>query len=120
MDILRRQKGYTLIEVLVATAVFLIAILVISGFMMQGYRAMGKAGKRTTNLHLTQADVEAAVADPDGDSEGEDVVVTREDYVLEVFGRTVGGTLITVKKAYEGQFAGEVTYYYFVPDEGED
>jgi len=119
MHFLKRQEGYSLIEVLVATTIFLIAVLAISAILMQGYRAMGSAGRRSVNLHLTQEDMEAAIADPTFDSTDEDVEITRVPHQIEVFGGTVSGTLVTVKRTYSGQTDGEVTYSYFVPEGGD-
>ncbi len=116
---LRNRKGFTLVEVLVAAAILVIVVAALSGLLLQGYRAMGKAGKKSENLHLAQEDMEAAISDPDYDpgKDGcEDTEVSRVPHSLEIFGEIVEGTLITVKRSYPGGGGGEVTYTYFVVD----
>lgn len=121
MNFLKCRYGYTLIEVVVATAIFLIAVLAVSGILMQGYRAMGSAGRRSVTLHLTQEEMEAAIANSGFNPEDEDVEISRSPHQILVFGQSVSGTLVTVTRSYSGQSSGEVVYTYFIPDgSGED
>lgn len=119
MNILRLRNGYTLIEVMVASAIFLIAVLAVSALLLQGYKAMGMAGNRSINLHVTQEEIEAAIADQGYIPENEDVRIIRDNVELIVFGNQVGGTLVTVTRTIPGQNGNEVTYTYFVPGDGE-
>jgi prepilin-type N-terminal cleavage/methylation domain-containing protein len=113
---LRHQLGYTLVEVIAATAIFLIAVLALSGLLMQGYRAMGAAGKRSVALHYTQQEIEAVIQNLDATENVE--VIREEDYYMdfEGFGISVKGTLITVKYTYPGQSGGGIAYVTFIPD----
>lgn len=114
MKHLYRQDGYTLIEVLAASAIFLLAVLTVSGFLMQGYRYMASSSSRSSAIHSTQEDVEAAI---NGHETSEEVEVSKQSaYVMnfEVFGAAVSGTLVTVKN--NGR--EEVTYITFVPGDG--
>lgn len=117
MKVFKCRKGFTLVEVLLTTAIFLIAVLAISGVLMQGYRAMGLAGKRSEQLHITQAEIEAVIASNEYISEKEDVAIEQEDSYISVFGKQVGGTLITVRKSFPGNTDEEITYTYFLPDD---
>lgn len=114
------QKGYSLIEVVAATAVFLIAVLALCSLLMQGYRAMGLAGKRSTNLHLAQGEIEAAISSQDYSPTDPGVTVDRKDIELVVFGKKVGGTLITVTRESAAPDGAEVVYVYFLPSQGGD
>lgn len=123
MRFLKNRDGFTLVEALVAAAVLLIVVLAISMLMMQGYRSMSAAGKRSESLHGAQEELESAIADPDYDpaeEDSEETEISREPHDLLVFGQTVHGTLVTVKRAYPGQPGGAVTYTYFLVDGVED
>lgn len=113
------RSGYTLVEVIAATAIFLIAVLALSGLLLQGYKAMGKAGKRSTALHYTQQEIEAVIQDLDPTGEVE--VTREEDYYMDFpgFGISIKGTLITVKYAIPGQAGEQVVYVTFIPDPGD-
>lgn len=116
---LRNRGGFTLVEVLVAAAILVIVVTALSGLLLQGYRSMNRAGKKSENLHHAQEEMEAAIADPDYDPEeegSEEVELSRAPHDLEVFGQTVSGTLVTVKRVYPGEGGGEVTYTYFIVD----
>lgn len=119
MKYCRWQSGYTLIEVMAATAIFLIAVLSISGLMLQGYKAMGRAGGRSGALHSTHEEIEAVIQNLAAD---EEVVVEKQPYVLEFkqFGISIPGTLITVTKIAPGLPDGTVTYVTFVSDEDKE
>lgn len=120
MNFLRHNGGYSITEVVVASAVFLICALAISGMLMQGYRAMGLAGKRSLNLHAAQEEMEVAIADDSYYSPDAEVSISREDDYIEVFGVSVAGTRITVIRTIPGQSDGEITYTYFAPGYGGD
>ena len=47
MGLLKQENGYILVEVLVAAVIHLMAVLAISGLLMQSYRIMYDAEKRT-------------------------------------------------------------------------
>jgi len=117
MNIFRRNDGFTLIEVIAATAVFLIAILAVSALLMQGYRTLGSAGSRSISVHSAQEEIENAIQDPTGEITEE---ISREEYTIEVFGQEIEGTLITIKKSFPGTPGGEITYTTFVPHGSED
>lgn len=116
MRFLKSRDGFTLVEVLVAAAVLLIVVLGISTLLMQGYRAMGSAGKKSENLHRAQEEMETAITDPGFGADYEDAEIDRKSHEIEVFGQTVQGTLVTVKRTYAGKPGGEVTYTYFDVD----
>jgi len=117
MNILRQKNGFTLIEVIAATAVFLIAVLAISALLMQGYKTLGAAGSRSIIVHSAQEEMENAIQDPTGEISEE---ISREEISIVVFGQEIEGTLITVKKTIPGKFGGKVTYSTFVPYGSED
>lgn len=116
--LVKRQDGYSLTEVLVAVAIFSLAVLALTSVLTQGYRAMGSAGRRSINLHQAQEDMDAAI---DGDQIAFDdgVEVTEQPATIQVFGQPVQGTFITVRRVYSGQASGEVVYSYFAPVEGD-
>lgn len=120
MSVLKGEKGFTLVEVLVASAILVITVLTLSVLLMQGYRIMNSAGKRSANIHLTQEEMEAAIKDPDFSSDRDDLEITRVPHDLEVFDETVHGTLVTVKRIDSGSGGGEVVYTYFEVSEGID
>ena len=123
MRFLKNKNGFTLIEVLVAVVILVIVVLAISTLMMQGYRTMGAAGKRSESLLVALEEIETAITDPDydpGAGADEETEVSREPHNLHLFGQTVRGTQVTVKRAYPGHRGGEVTYTYFIVDGVED
>jgi prepilin-type N-terminal cleavage/methylation domain-containing protein len=117
MKLIGHRGGYSLIEVIVASAIFLIAVLAVSGMLIQGYKAMGLAGKRSSNTHITQEELEAVISDMDYSPEDENVNISLQDTEVEVFGKNIGGTLVTVSRLVDGN---EVIYTYFVPGYGGD
>lgn len=120
MKYLRRQSGYTLIEVMAATTILLIGILAVSGIMMRGYKAMNTAAGRSDAVHVTQKEIEAVIQNEEPD---EEVTVNKEyPYYMRFdnFGIEVKGTLITVIKVAPGLPEGQVTYITFIPDGGLD
>jgi len=105
-----------------ATAIFLVAILAIGGLLMQGFKAMDRAGGRSVAHHSTQQEIEAVIQELEAN---EEVIVNEEyPYWMEFgeFGISVKGRLITVTKISPGLPEGKVVYKTFVPDEigGED
>lgn len=118
MKYLRRQSGYSLLEVMAATTILLVGVLAVSGILMRGYKAMNTAESRSAGLHSTQKEIEAAIQNEETDDE----VLVEKIYPyymrFEAFDIEVKGTLITVKRITPGLPEGEVTYVTFVPDEG--
>lgn len=112
MNYLRQKSGYTLIEVIAATAIFLIAAMVFSALLMQGYRNLGIAGSRSIAVHSAETEIEGAIKNPALSSEE----ISSEPYTLEVFGQQISGRLITVTKSFPGHPEKVVTYTTFVPD----
>jgi len=117
---LRKQSGYTLIELMAASLILVVGILAVSGILMRGYKAMTTAETRSDALHSTQKDIEAVIQREDPDAE----VIVDEQYPyylqFDNFGIQVRGRLITVKKIAPGLPEGQVIYQTFVPDEGVD
>lgn len=115
--ILRQKSGFTLIEVVVATAILLIGILAVTSLLMRGFKAMHTAENRSDVLHATQKDMEAVIQNEDAD---EEAIVVREPYTLRLdhFGIEVEGTLVTVTKIAAGLPEGEIVYVTFIPNEG--
>ncbi len=120
MVFLKRDDGFTLVEVLVAAALLLLVVLVVSAFLLQGFRFTSSAGKRSETAHLAQEDmeksIENAITGADLEFEGEDVDINSEEETIIVFGEAVHGKLITVRRSYAGEMSGEVIYQYFVVD----
>ncbi|HOA35884.1 MAG: hypothetical protein WAQ10_00240 [Dethiobacteria bacterium] len=117
MGLLKQENGYILVEVLVAAVILLMAVLAISGLLLQSYRIMDDAEKRSVSLHLAQEEMEAAIMNPSYYSNHEESEISRVPHQIEVFGQMVSGTLVTVKRTYPGQPGGELVYTYFVPGE---
>lgn len=114
-QILKSNQGHTFAEVLVASTILLLSVLAVSGLLLQGYRIMNAAGKRTLTLHLAQEEMEGAITNPGAGPDSEDVVIHRDHHNMNLFGEIVEGTLVTVRKNYTGGMSGEVTYTYFIP-----
>ncbi len=117
MKYLRQKSGFTLIEVVTATAILLIGVLAVSSLLMRGFKAMHTAENRSDVLHATQKDMEAVIQNEDAD---EEAVVIREPYTMrfENLGIEVEGTLVTVIKVAAGLPEGEIVYVTFIPNEG--
>lgn len=118
MKALVRQDGFSLTEVLVAVAIFSIAVIALTSVLTQGYRGMGAAGRRSVNLHKAQEEMDATIVG-DFAVSGDDVVVSEEPCTVEVFGHVIQGTFITLKRVYSGQASGEIIYSYFAPGGGD-
>lgn len=120
LNLLKKQDGFTFIEVIIAVTILFLAVMTVSLLLLQGYQIMASAGKRSESLHLTQEEMEAAIADADyAGSDYEEVEIDRAmGQEVWVFGEKVTGTLVTVKRIYSGPQGGEITYTYFVPDSG--
>lgn len=117
MKYLKQKSGYTLVEVIIATAILLIGILAVSSLLMRGFKAMHTAENRSDVLHATQKDMEAVIQNEEAD---EEAIVVREPYTLrfENLGIEVEGTLVTVTKIAAGLPEGEIVYVTFIPNEG--
>ncbi len=117
MKYLRQKSGYTLIEVVVATAILLIGVLAVTSLLARGFKAMHTAENRSDVLHTTQKDMEAVIQNEEAD---EEAIVTREPYTMrfEHLGIEVQGTLVTVTRIAAGLPEGEIIYVTFIPDEG--
>ena len=114
MSFLRRKQGFSLVEVVAATAILLLAVLAISGIMMTSLRATSSAGEKSVTTYSLQEEMEKAISDPDYEGP-EGVTITREpNYVVKVFGASITGTLITIEQ--EGS-NGRETYVTFVADD---
>ncbi len=118
-QILKSNQGHTFAEMLVASTILLLSVLAVSGLLLQGYRIMNAAGKRTLTLHLAQEEMEGAITNPGAGPDSEDVVIQRVPHNMSLFGESVGGTLVTVRRSYAGEMNGEVNYTYFVPGEAD-
>lgn len=88
MVFLKRDDGFTLVEVLVAAALLLLVVLVVSAFLLQGFRFTSSAGKRSETAHRAQEDMEKSIenAITGGDPEfaGEDVDINSEEQTIIV------------------------------------
>lgn len=117
MKYLRKKSGFSLVEVIVATAILLIGILAVSSLLLRGLKGMHTAENRSDVLHDTQKDIEAVIQNEEADDE---TIVVREPYTLrfENLGIEVEGTLVTVKKIAAGLPEGEIVYVTFIPNEG--
>jgi prepilin-type N-terminal cleavage/methylation domain-containing protein len=109
-----KKGGFTLIEVLVATIIFLFCVLALSALFLNSYKAISVAGCRSAAVQAVQQEMERAIADPV--YEGEEVEREAE-YELLIFGRTISGTLITVEKKYNEAPLRKVTFVTFIPEE---
>lgn len=110
---LKDDRGYTLIEVVVASAVFLIVVLAISGLMLGSFRSFTSAGSRSKATHNTQEEMELAIFDPEYTTEE----IQRVDYDMFIFETTISGSLITLEKQYADRPGANVTFVTFIPDD---
>ena len=119
MKHLRKQSGYTLIELMAASLILVVGILAVSGILMRGYKAMTTAETRSDALHSTQKDIEAVIQREDPDAE----VIVDEQYPyylqFDNFGIQVGQAHHREEDC-AGCLEGQVIYQTFVPDEGVD
>lgn len=92
-----KQAGFTLVEVLIATAIFLLIALSLSALFINSYRTIGLAGNRGTFVAEAQQEMERAIAD---DTYQTDELVREDEYEIVLFGRVFTGTLVSIEKQY--------------------
>lgn len=108
------EDGYSLVEVVVSMAVFMILALALSSLFISSYKTVVAAGTRSAAVQHVQQEMEKSIAEG---AYSADEVQREEDYEVVVFGKKVTGTLITVDKIISEEPLRRVTYVTFVPDE---
>ncbi len=111
---MKGEDGFTLIEVLVALVILVIIVLGMTTFFLNSYRNVILAGKKAVTVYEAQQELEKAIDDPDRSEEGR--IERVPGYELEIFGKIISGTKITVEEAYDEKHGREVTYVTFIPD----
>lgn len=114
MPDLRREEGFTLVEVLVAMIIFLIIVLAMTSFLGGSYLSLTRAGNKAATVFEAQSELEKALDDPDY-NEAEEIERV-PGYEVEIFNRRISGTKITVKEIYDEEQNREVNYVAFKPD----
>lgn len=110
----KREDGFTLVEVLVAMAVFLIVVIAMSTFFLHSYKNVILAGKKSVTVYEAQQELEEVIADPDSSHDEDEI--SEEPYQITIFGKTITGTKITVEKEYDQEHNRKLSYIVFVPD----
>lgn len=114
MTSIKLNDGMTLVEVIVAITVFLIIALAMSSVLLNCYRTIIHAGRRSEAVQSSQQHIESVIADATYEVQG---LTKEENYQLQIYGRTVNGRLITIQNEYTSEPRRQVTFITFLPYE---
>lgn len=91
-NILKNEKGFTLVEVLIAIVILLIIVISFTALFSSSYRGIAGSGQRSAALFGVQEDLERDLKDPGA------VVVGSESIVFTGGGVTIPGQHRTFKE----------------------
>ncbi len=108
MNLVKHEKGFSLIEVIVAVSILLIIISAFSLLFTNSFSGIFTAGRQSRSLFQAQEEIDNAIAGGTGNSGGDILVVNFDYRTVEIDGQE-----IIINYEYEGR---SNNLYYFLPE----
>lgn len=111
-----REKGFTLVEVIVSIAIMGMLLMVLLTFMMGSFKVIYKQGNTTSILYSAQEELENAIKNPNYTVKNDQLFIERTPSSVMSNGSDIQGVVIAIKEKKDNK----VILSCFIPENGEE